>query len=106
MVIRLFPLVLTSDYSIMYAVLPRVILKPEEWLVALNVPCVNNMGDKQEWGFVLIDARNAFSTINRTVMLTRHEWPSGARFYFIATNIMHSGNQSKFQVKKSRHDLL
>ena len=39
---------------------------------------------EEEWGFLRIDARNAFNEINRTVMLwvIRHEWPSGVRFYF------------------------
>ena len=33
---------------------------------------------EEEWGFLLIDARNAFNEINHTVMLPviRHEWPS------------------------------
>ena len=38
---------------------------------------------EEEWGFLLIDARNAFDEINRTVMLwlIRHECPSGARYW-------------------------
>ena len=37
---------------------------------------------KEDWGFLLIDARNAFTEENRTAMLwtVRHEWPSGAQF--------------------------
>ena len=41
-------------------------------------------GDAQEedWGFFLVDARNAFNEENRTSMLwvVRHKWPSGAYF--------------------------
>ena len=65
----MLPLVLTFNSTIMFAVFPRVALKPEEW------QCVHNIGDTQEWGFLFIDARNAFNEINRTVMLwvIRHE---------------------------------
>ena len=39
---------------------------------------------EKEWGFLLVDARNAFNEGNRTAMLwtIRHRWPSGARFTF------------------------
>ncbi len=37
---------------------------------------------EENWGFLLVDARNAFNKLNRTVMLwtIRHEWTAGARF--------------------------
>jgi hypothetical protein len=41
--------------------------------------------EEEEWGFLLVDAANAFNELNRTAMLwtIRHEWPSsGARFAF------------------------
>ena len=39
---------------------------------------------EEDWGFLLIDARNAFNEENRTAMLwdVRHEWPSGPQFTF------------------------
>ena len=38
----------------------------------------------KDWGFILIDAHNAFNEENRTAMLWAvwHEWPSGAQFTF------------------------
>ncbi len=42
------------------------------------------MHGEDEYGFLLVDAKNAFNEMNRTTMLwvVRHEWPSGARFVF------------------------
>ena len=39
---------------------------------------------EEDWGFLLIDARNLFNEENQTAMLwgVRHEWPSGAQFTF------------------------
>jgi hypothetical protein len=39
---------------------------------------------EEEWGFLLIDANNAFNEQNRMSMLytVQHEWLSGARFVF------------------------
>ena len=39
---------------------------------------------EEDWGFLLIDARNAFNEENRTAMLwaVRYEWPSGAQFTY------------------------
>ena len=38
----------------------------------------------EDWGFLLIDARNEFNEENQTAILlaVRHEWPSGAHFTF------------------------
>jgi hypothetical protein len=40
--------------------------------------------EENDWGFLLIDAWNAFNEMNRVVMLgvIQHEWPSCARFVF------------------------
>ena len=40
--------------------------------------------DEEDWGFLLIDARNAFNEENRTAMLwaVRYEWPNGAQFTY------------------------
>ena len=40
--------------------------------------------NEEYWGFLLIDARNAFNEEKSTAMLwdVRHEWPSGAQFNF------------------------
>ena len=37
----------------------------------------------EEWGFLLVDANNAFNKINRFGILwtVRHVWPSGDRFF-------------------------
>lgn len=42
------------------------------------------VGEKSEWGAVLVDARNAFNEVFRAPMLwnVRHLWPSGSRFAF------------------------
>ena len=39
---------------------------------------------EEDWGFLLIDARNEYNEENRTAMLwdVWHEWPSGAQFTF------------------------
>ena len=49
---------------------------------------VQDLWDKklttEDWGFLLVDANNAFNEINRVEMLwmVRHLWPSGACFVF------------------------
>ena len=39
---------------------------------------------EEEWGFLLIDAKNDFNEENGTEILwdVRHEWPSGMQFTF------------------------
>ena len=39
---------------------------------------------EEDWGFLLIDARNVFNEENRTDMIwaVRHEWPSDLQFTF------------------------
>ena len=39
---------------------------------------------EEDWGFLLIDARNVFNEENRTDMIwaVRHEWPSDVQFTF------------------------
>ena len=39
---------------------------------------------EEDWGFLLIDARNAFNEENQTAILwaVRNEWPSGVKFTF------------------------
>ena len=40
--------------------------------------------EDEDWGFLLVDTRNAFNEGNKTAILwtVRHLWPSGARFVF------------------------
>ena len=40
--------------------------------------------ETDDWGFILVDARNAFNKLNRYTMLwtVKHLWPSGCRFAF------------------------
>ena len=39
---------------------------------------------EEEWGFLLIDAQNAFNLENQTSIIwsVQYEWPSGAQFSF------------------------
>ena len=39
---------------------------------------------EEEWGFLLVDAQNAFNEENRTAMLwdVQNEWPGGGQFIF------------------------
>ena len=68
-----------------------------------GIPVVRLMwqqyAQEEDWGFLLIDACNAFNEENRTVILweVRHECPSGARFVFNcyrhwATQVIRAGN--------------
>ena len=62
---------------------------------------------EEEWGFFLIDARNAINEINRTVMLwvLRRAWTSGARFCFNCyQHLVHQGAIGK-SVRITRGDL-
>eukprot|EP00957_Ditylum_brightwellii_P082167 6248124-Ditylum_brightwellii.AAC.1 len=42
--------------------------------------------DDNSWGILLVDARNAFSKLNRMAMLchVHHIWPAGSRYLFNA----------------------
>ena len=46
--------------------------------------CVDGNHDTDDWGFILVDAKNAFNELNIYTMLwtVRHLWPSGCRFVF------------------------
>jgi hypothetical protein len=61
--------------------------------------------EEENWGFLLVDAHNAFNQVNRTAMLwvVRHEWPSGCRFVFNsyqhwATLIIRSSHGADFMI--------
>ena len=45
---------------------------------------IRDYGDDDDWGYLTIDARNAFNEVNRLQMLwsVRKYWPSAARFVF------------------------
>ena len=42
-----------------------------------------------DYGFLMVDAKNAFNQLDRTMMLyvVRYLWPQGARYVFNTTNI-------------------
>ena len=42
---------------------------------------------EEDWGYLLIDAHNAFNEENYTAMIwyVQHEWPSGAQSHSTAT---------------------
>ena len=55
----------------------------------------------EEWGVLLVDAKNAFNKINRVGMLwtVRHLWPPGARFVFDfyhhwSSRVLRNGNRT------------
>ena len=49
-----------------------------EAAVHLGYEVVDGNYDTDDWGFILVDARNAFNDLNRYTMLwmVRHLWPS------------------------------
>ena len=94
----IFPFCIIVSLLNIYAVWPKekrrklaeLIITAEDCKEAKKVvfkPCTNlrdTIKVEEQWGFLLICARNAFKEINRTVMLwvICHELPSGARFCF------------------------
>ena len=63
--------------------------------------------EEEEWGFLLVDARNAFNELNRYQLLwtVRHEWPSGSHFVFNcykfwSTLIIRDGKKGEFIFSK------